>query len=442
MRRLALFGFLAAATVGCTGTSATSSNSGATSLSGTTAAPGTPAGSDSSGETAPDGSPGTVASSGGTPATRTLAGVRDVAEVAQLTGPGGINNTAEYRVAGTDLGSMFEHDGKTWFVFGDTFGRRDPGQTGGGGDEWRSNALAYTTDADPADGITFDGFVTDPDTGWALEMIPGEKIDNQEMTKIPSYGFSANGAMYLAYMSVKHWGEPGEWETNFAGFAKSTDNGRSWTQLATPKWSGTSNFVQVSVVERDGMLYFLGVTHGRFGPVKLMRVPTTDVEKAGSYQYFSGTAGDGSPRWSADEKDAAVVLDDTVGELSAAWNDHLGSWILTYSNGNADTTIRQAPQLWGPWGPAHTLIAQSDLPGLYSPYLLPKYTADGGRTIYFTLSVWDPYQVFWYRADLVTTSAAGTDPASTDPAGSDPAGTGTQPPGSSVTRLPASTSDG
>lgn len=441
MRRLALFGFLAAATVGCTGTSTSSGSSLATSSSGAESAP---AGPGRSGEPdAAGGSPGAAAApSRGTPVTRTLAGVRDVAEVAQLTGPGGINNTAEYRVAGTDLGSMFEHDGKTWFVFGDTFGQRDPGQVGGGGEEWRSNALAYTTDSNPADGITFDGFVTDPDTGWALEMIPGEKIDNQEMTKIPTYGFSANGAMYLAYMSVKHWGEPGEWETNFAGFAKSTDNGRSWTQLATPKWSGTSNFVQVSVVERDGMLYFLGVTHGRFGPVKLMRVPTRDVEKAGSYQYFSGTAGDASPRWSADEKDAAVVLDDTVGELSAAWNDYLGSWILTYSNGNADTTIRQAPQLWGPWGPARTLIAQSDLPGLYSPYLLPRYTADGGRTLYFTLSVWDPYQVFWYRAELVTTGAAGTQPSGSDAAGIDPGGTGTQPPGRATTALPASTSDG
>lgn len=139
-----------------------------------------------------------------------LAGVTNVTRVAQLTGPGGINDTAKYEFVGADLGSMFQHDGKTWFVFGDTFGQRGPGLTGGGGDEWCSNSMAYTTDTNPADGITFDSFVIDPKTGWALEMVPGEKIVNEEMTKIPTYGFSANGAMYLAYMSVRHWGEPGQ----------------------------------------------------------------------------------------------------------------------------------------------------------------------------------------------------------------------------------------
>ncbi|WP_212754411.1 DUF4185 domain-containing protein [Nakamurella aerolata] len=434
-RRRAFFGFLAAATVGCAANPAASTTSTSASTSGSsgTARPdGTTHSASSAGTAGGSAAGGSAALAASAATSRTLTGVDNVTRVAQLTGPGGINNTAKYRIAGTDLGSMFEHNGKTWFVFGDTFGRRAPGQTGGGGDEWRSNALAYSTDADPADGITFDGFVTDQKTGWALEPIPGEKIDNQEMTKIPTYGFSAGGAMYLAYMSVKHWGEPGEWETNYSGLAKSTDDGKTWTQLATPKWSGTSNFVQVSVVERDGMLYFLGVTHGRFGPVRLMRVPTAEVEKPASYQYFSGTAADGSPQWSADEKAAAVVLDDTVGELSAAWNAYLDSWILTYSNGNGDTTIRQAPQLWGPWGPARTLIAQSALPGLYSPYLLPKYTADGGRTVYFTLSVWDPYQVFWYRADL--TAATGDSPAS--------AAESSRPAASGGVPLPASTSDG
>jgi hypothetical protein len=41
------------------------------------------------------------------------------------------------------------------------------------------------------------------------------------------------------------------------------------------------------------------------------------------------------------------------------------------------------------------------VPGLYAPYMLPEYTSNDGRTIYFTLSKWGPYNVFWYRADLV-----------------------------------------
>ena len=30
------------------------------------------------------------------------------------------------------------------------------------------------------------------------------------------------------------------------------------------------------------------------------------------------------------------------------------------------------------------------------------YVADDGKTIYFGLSLWEPYNVFWYKAGLVT----------------------------------------
>src|SRR5258708_943973 len=144
-----------------------------------------------------------------------LNGVSNVEQIAQLTGPGSPNKTDRFEIAGQDLGSMFEAGGKTWFVFGDTFGQRDPGLTGGGGTEWRSNTLAFSTDNDPTDGIRLDGYIAD-DIGWAKELIDSKKVDGIEMTTIPTYGFEANGAMYLAYMSVKHWGEPGEWETNYS----------------------------------------------------------------------------------------------------------------------------------------------------------------------------------------------------------------------------------
>src|SRR5258708_5784086 len=172
-----------------------------------------------------------------------LKGVKNVVQVAQLTGPTSPNKTGKYEVAGQDLGSMFKAGGKTWFVFGDTFGRRTPGMTGGGGSEWRSNTLAYSTDTNPSDGIKLDGYIVDS-TKWAQELISAKQVDGVEMTVIPTYGFAANGAMYLDYMSVKHWGEPGEWVTNYSGFAKSTDQGQTWTKLAAPRWPGTSNFIQ------------------------------------------------------------------------------------------------------------------------------------------------------------------------------------------------------
>lgn len=332
-----------------------------------------------------------------------LAGVRDVSEVAALTGPSSPNKTDAYEIAGTDLGSMFEAFGKTWFVFGDTFGQREAGLTGGGGTEWRSNALAFTTDTDPTDGIRLDGFVTD-DIGWAKELIDSKKVDGTEMTTIPTYGFEANSAMYLAFMSVKHWGEPGEWETNYSGFAKSTDEGQTWTKLDTPTWPGTSNFVQVSVTRVAGDLYFWGVTHGRFNGVQLMKVAERDVEKKSAYRYFTGTGTDagGQPRWSPDSAKAATIVDGTVGELSVVWNEYLSRWLMTCTDGGGGgAVIRESATPWGPWGKAITLVSQVDVPGLYAPFMLPSYATNGGRTIYFTLSKWGPYNVFWYKADLV-----------------------------------------
>jgi hypothetical protein len=295
---------------------------------------------------------------------------------------------------------MFDAHGKTWFVFGDTFGQREPGMTGGGGTEWRSNTLAFTTDGEPADGITFDGYVTD-DAGWAKELIPAKQVDHDEMTIIPTHGFAARDAMYLAFMSVRHWGEPGEWETNYAGLATSTDEGQTWQPLESPRWDGESNFVQVSVTAIDGQLYFWGVTHGRFGGVQLMKVAEEDVEDQSAYRYFTGTKGS-TPQWDKDISKARTIVDGTVGELSVVWNAYLDRWLMTSTDGGgAGATIREGITPWGPWSEPIGLLSQEDLPGVYAPYLHPAYVENGGKTVYFTVSQWDPYQVFWYRADLV-----------------------------------------
>ncbi|WP_084557585.1 DUF4185 domain-containing protein [Hamadaea tsunoensis] len=342
-----------------------------------------------------------------------LTGVRDVTRVAQLTGPDSANATDRFEVAGQDLGSMFEMDGKTWFVFGDTFGRREPGLTGGGGEEWRSNTLAWSTDTRLEDGIRLDGYIAD-ERGRAKELLSSEKLDNTEMTVIPTYGFAANGAMYLAYMSVRHWGEPGEWECNDSGLAKSVDKGRTWTRLAAPTWSGESNFVQVSVAEHDGDLYFWGVTHGRFGGVRLMKVAVAEVETPSAYRYFTGTGTNGEPVWSPDQDAARTIVDDTVGELSVVWNGYLSRWLMTYSNGgDGGTSLREGVTPWGPWSEARTLVSKADVPGLYAPFLSPVAAATSTSTIYFTLSVWDPYNVYWYKADLVTASGGKGAPSRT-----------------------------
>lgn len=329
-----------------------------------------------------------------------LTGVTGIEQVGQITGAEGPGDTSQFAVNHTDLGSMFEHDGKMWFVFGDTFGERDPAFTGGGGSFWRSNVLAWTTDFDPADGIELEGMIVD-DIGTAQELLPSAKVDDDEMTVIPTHGFAVGDRMYLHWMSVRHWGEPGEWEVNDAGLAVSSDDGQTWAVLDSPRWSGDSGFVQISPVQVGDDLYVWGITHGRFGGVSLAKVAATQVEDADAWQYWTGLE-NGEPTWSDDPGDATLVLDDTVGELSVVWNEYLDRWLMTYLAEGRGIVIREGLTPWGPWGEEFPLVGPTDVPGPYAPYMHARYTEDGGRVIYFTLSIWDPYNVFWYRAELST----------------------------------------
>lgn len=326
-----------------------------------------------------------------------LAGVAAVQQVCQLTGPEAIVDTTPVKIAGTDLGSMFVAGGRTWFAFGDTFGERPEGMTGGGGTIWRSNALAYTTDDDPADCIRFDGWITDR-VGWAQELIAPLA---GEVTAIPTYGFEANGDMYLHYMAVQEWGPPGEWTTDHAGLARSTDAGETWQRLDDVTWPGGGSFQEVSVAKHDDELLFWGVPSGRLGGVSLMKVAEADVTDLAAYRYFAGLGPDGGPTWSPEAVDAETVIDRATGELSVAWNPYLERWLMTTMADNADAVIYEGITPWGPWSEPTYLFRQEDLPGLYAPFMHPRYVADGGRTVYFAMSQWLPYNVFWYRVDLV-----------------------------------------
>lgn len=335
-----------------------------------------------------------------------LEGISNLTEIAQLTGPDAMNDTAAVSVAGTDLGSMTNVGDKTFFFFGDTFGERDPESIGGQGEFWRSNVAAWSTDDDPTDGITFDGWVED-DIGLAAALIEGDHDANGaegEVTKIPTYGFAVGETIYVSYMSVRFWGEPGAWDANRAALIVSRDDGKTWNPVEGVEWPGDSNFVQVATAQvtegGEDWIYFWSIPSGRFGGVQLMRVRATEaaVEDQSAYSYFAGVDGR-TPQWSSEMTDAETIVDGTIGELSVMWSTYLERWIMTYSDAGS-AYIREGVTPWGPWGDAIELVPGADYPALYSPYLNPRYVTENGRRIHFALSLWNPYNVFWFSADL------------------------------------------
>jgi len=310
-----------------------------------------------------------------------------VKQIAQLTGQISLNNTGQVNVYGTDLGSMFLHsDGRIYFLFGDTFG--PPGTPGSG--DWRSNTMAYTTDYVASDGITFEGWITDP-SGRARVLVEGNHDPNDgsgEVTKIPTAGWSFEDRQFMWFMSVKQWGGPGQWEANYAEIAYSDDNGNTWFRSGTQR-PGNSNFIQVAVAEQSGYFLFWGIPAGRFGGVKIARVLPSDIFNNTAYQYYTGTG------WSNNEEDGVLIVDPPVGELSVLWNPYLQRWIMMYLNeSTACIEVRAADQPEGPWGEPMNVVCSNDYPALYGAFMHDKYIENEGETVYFLMSQWGPYNVF------------------------------------------------
>jgi hypothetical protein len=179
-----------------------------------------------------------------------------ISVVSQLTGAEITEET--YDVTGTDLGSMFEMDGKMYYVFGDTFGfgsKFPPNK--GPTTNWRSNVIAFSTDMNPEDGIELEGFLQDA-YGQAKELIPAKKIRGDHLTSIPTYGVAVNGKMYLYYMAVDRWGQHGFWDTAFSSVYVSEDKGENWSRIEELTWGSDSNFTQVAIVKPDQNKEVLG----------------------------------------------------------------------------------------------------------------------------------------------------------------------------------------
>jgi hypothetical protein len=365
--------------------------------------------------------------------------VTNITQVAQLIGPtpgsslagtaasaDSINDTTRWGVCGGDLGSLIVDQNVAYIALGDNYTTCPPG-TGGpagglGPPDWRSNALGIIPNPhDFAHGLHITKWYSG-DEKTAAEPIPsqhnaGDCQDTEapgcEVTAIPTYGFAGQGHLFLAYMSVHHWGVASVWDVNYSSFAMSADRGKTWkVERGKVQWGAKSNFAQVAVTaDSDGThLLFYGIPGGRFGAVKLMRTPNTwqSVLKPGAYQYFVGTDAAGRPRWSGKQGKAVPVASAPVGELSVIYDPGLKRWLMTYLQGgndqikpsSDDLVIRDAPNYWGPWSAPITLVSHIRFPGLYGAFMNPQFLDQGGREIYFVMSEWGPYSVFWMRANL------------------------------------------
>jgi hypothetical protein len=321
-------------------------------------------------------------------------GRQDRARVVALIagqGPDDVNRTAErFGVHATDLGIMWRDSrGRVAIAFGDTYGEGWGGSGAGPATaDWRFNALAHSTDPNPADGLRIDSMVTDR-PGHAAQILPGDPTV-PEVTVIPTAGVAVGSRDYLHYMSVRSWGTGGRWTTNYSGLAHSEDGGRTWVKAPVPRWpneGGGSGFQLAALARGDGFVYLFGTPSGRLGDARLARVPEASMCSPDAYRYWTGRLWE--PGAAAR---AAPVMPGPVGELSVQFNTAVEQWVaLHLDERRAAIVLRTAARPTGPWTDGQVVVDGTRHPGLYGAFLHPGSAER--PVLHFAMSRWDPYHV-------------------------------------------------
>ena len=390
--------------------------------------------------------------------------------VCQLTGDydfqdehASFNQTdTRFHVKGTDLGYPFEHDGRVYFLFGDT---GDHGE----------DSIADTREFTGENGLHLD-FVADGNTFRPIS-IPNVSLGFFE---VPTTGFSANGKMYV-FVWTDHRDQmrvdpnvqpcPGEVFSNQVGhaaLARSDDNGRTY-KLAYENLGNKFVYLSAAVVDSatvpglpekggQGLLLWGSGQCYRQSDVYLAYAPLGQVESKSAILYYTGmNPTTQQPGWLTAAQMAqfrnlhgeatqparmfAQGNNPCVGEFSVTWNRNLREWLMLYNchdlnakDAYQDVLARAATTPWGPWSEPTVLFHPADDHGfchfihqddncdplkdpkspagdnigdVYAPYIIPRYTEGGlqSTTIFYTMSTWNPYDVVLMRATLAFKSA-------------------------------------
>lgn len=379
------------------------------------------------------------------------------AKVRQLTGqvefPSGepIPETAAHGIRGTDLGAAFEHRGRYYFLFGDTHwldGRcpalRDVIATAPAAVsadalrlrfsrsclELRGGDVTMAEFDVPLDGFSHDGqmyaFFTSNHARERRVMYrsilarcsssdPGHDIDE-------SYRPGTPPPPPLAFQYVSELSS--EAFTNVSVALASAEEIRRFELPAS---------------ERALLIWGSGAYRADVVVLACLPLPAGTPPDLERIRYFSGFAGV-HPRWSppglAHEASARPLFyPAAIGELSVRWDPRIERWLLLYCTGPEDpaglcVTLRTSRAPWGPWSRRRVVLdwgrdalgefihragaddnlhqgihppdGSGDGGGAYAPYLLPHLTQveQGGFTLCYLLSTWNPYQTVLMRHRL------------------------------------------
>jgi hypothetical protein len=333
---------------------------------------------------------------------------------------------SRYGLEATDLGVPFQKGDTTFVLFGDSWGVIPD----------LPNAIAYTTDNTPDDGLELN-FVENNSGLFHPLTIPGI---SQHAFEVPTEGITVNNRMYI-YHTTDH--SPVLTMGRSVLARSNGDGGRTFSYLYD---MSVNRFINVSIVKRDlsdwdllpegsgDALVIFGSGKYRESPVFLAIQPASEIEDKNSIRYFAGIDGSKNPLWTENESSALPLFEmdePCVGELSVSYNEFINRWILLYNCGNPrGINMRTSEYPWGPWSEPQVLFhpwdnngychfmhtswefqqcdsihdngRENEWGGEYGPYQFENLAKGDSisTTIYFTMSTWNPYTVVLMKAKL------------------------------------------
>ena len=353
-----------------------------------------------------------------------------------------------YGLAGTDLGSSFEHDGRLYFLFGDTVGTL----------QRALDTIGVTDARDPESGVRLD-FLTMPARSMPFargRAGRGPVGEQQYLTieppgismgpfEVPVAGLSLGGRMYVV-VSTNHTDDRMGDRSVLTTFTPPTTfrPGRTISQLPSGRFVKMA--LRVAPLPIEGVppggpfVYMWGTGAYRRSDAYFGVVPAASFESGQGTRYFAGLDSAGRPTWSEQESDAKpVVRSGAMGDISVTWCAPLNLWLMTF-----DSRPPAAPGIqfaysstpWGPWSTPETIFHPMRDPGLgvfihnprgsppdnlvgpvigpaqldprgthggaYAPYMIERWTKVQGHelTIYYVMSTWNPYVVVLMKSTL------------------------------------------
>jgi hypothetical protein len=342
-----------------------------------------------------------------------------------------------FDIRGCDLGASFEHGGRLYFLFGDTWRvNQNPAQL-------NYDSVAFTTDSDPSSGLRLT-FLDQP------PLLPAIK---QGAFDVPTHGVSHDGAIWV-FFTTDSYEVDGQMLMGRTVLGRSDDGGANYKYVGElSRWKFINVSVHVGQIDQSAadtgldvgtpVLWIFGSGRYRMSDIYLAVMPLAGLSALSPILFFKG---DG---WSRQEVDVAPLFcAGDVGELSVCWNGHFMRWLALYNSGNPrGIVMHSAPKPWGPWSAQPVMIFDSgaladplnpcsgngygrfmhipwnvrvcdhvqdnmfppynlrdnDWGGEYGPYQIPRFASPldgGGSRIWFVMSTWNPYETMLMSADI------------------------------------------